>query len=264
MDRVSKMVGQVAARLRENPRVTVFTGAGMSAASGVPTFRGGGGLWEGYRIEDVATPEAFERDPELVWRFYDERRQNLLKCRPNEGHGVLAEWSRRYPGFSVLTQNVDGLHEAAGTVNVTRLHGCLWDFACAAGCARSPRRWRNTEVPLAKVPPPCPHCGGMARPDIVWFGEALDPENWAVATGATRCDLFFAIGTSAVVQPAASLINMALRQGAFAVEINPDQTPATAAVDVALGLPVEEALRRIEDEVGRAPGLSHDSSCPSF
>ncbi|MFZ4696023.1 MAG: SIR2 family NAD-dependent protein deacylase [Verrucomicrobiia bacterium] len=252
MDRVSKMIAEVAERLRAEPRVTVFTGAGMSAASGVPTFRGSGGLWEGHRIEDVATPQAFERDPELVWRFYDVRRQNLLKCRPNEGHVLLAKWSKRYPKFVVLTQNVDGLHEAAGTGNVTRLHGSLWDFSCAKGCAKSPRRWRDTEVPLAKIPPRCPHCGGMARPDIVWFGEALDSENWAAAAGATRCDVFFAIGTSAVVQPAASLISMAMGQGAFTVEINPDQTPATSAVDAALGLPVEVALRKIEEEISCA------------
>jgi NAD-dependent deacetylase len=251
MDRASTLIAEVAARLRGSPRVTAFTGAGMSAASGVPTFRGAGGLWEGHRIEEVATPQAFGRDPEMVWRFYDERRQNLLKCRPNDGHAVLAEWSHRFPKFAVLTQNVDGLHEAAGTRNVTRLHGCLWDFACADGCAKAPRRWRNTEVPLAEIPPLCPHCRGLARPDIVWFGEPLDPADWSAAAAATRCDVFFAIGTSAIVQPAAGLIGMAMQQGAYAVEINPEHTAATAAVDAAIGLPVEVALRRIEDALAR-------------
>ncbi|MCC7518549.1 MAG: NAD-dependent deacylase [Verrucomicrobiae bacterium] len=234
------------------PRATTLTGAGMSAASGVPTFRGGGGLWEGHRVEEIATPEAFARDPEKVWRFYDERRQNLVRCRPNAGHQVLAGWSRRWTEFAVVTQNVDGLHEAAGTQNVIRLHGSLWDFACATSCAKSSRRWRNTETPLAILPPRCPHCGGLARPDIVWFGEALDPENWSAAADATRCDVFFTIGTSAVVQPAASLIRMAMDRGAYAVEINPEPTPATAAMDVAIRLPVEIALQRIEDAIAKA------------
>lgn len=260
MDRVADGIARVAEKLRGQPRVTAFTGAGMSAASGVPTFRGQGGLWEGRRVEDVATPEAFARDPERVWRFYDQRRQHVAKCQPNDGHRVLAEWSRRAPGCLVLTQNVDGLHEAAETRRVVRLHGCLWDFACAERCAKSPRRWRNTEVPLAKIPPACPHCGGLARPDIVWFGETLDPENWSAAVAATRCEVFFSLGTSSVVQPAASLISLAMEQGAFVVEINPELTPVSAAVDAAIPLPVDVALRRIEE--ARARKSSSDSSDP--
>lgn len=237
---------EVAQLLQRNPRITVLTGAGVSAASGIPTFRDAQGLWEGVRPEEVATPGAFARDPEFVWRFYDQRRQQLLACRPNRGHQVLAAWSRRYSGFSLITQNVDGLHEAAGTEGVTRFHGSLWEVGCWEECPESPWRWRDETVPFAEIPPSCPHCGGMLRPGVVWFGEGIEPVVVEQADAATSCDLFFTIGTSAVVFPAADLIFQAKRHGAFVVEINPRKTPASGRIDLFLQGNSENVLDRIE------------------
>jgi NAD-dependent deacetylase len=237
------------ARLRGRPRITVLTGAGVSAASGVPTFRGPGGLWRSRRPEELATPEAFDRDPHLVWEWYAWRRELVGRARPNRAHEVLAAWSRRYPGFTLVTQNVDGLHERAGTRNVVRFHGSLWTFSCWAECSASPRGgWEQTGA-LDELPPCCPHCGGLARPGVVWFGEAIPPEALAGARAALDCDLFLAVGTSSLVQPAAGLLEEAGARGAFTVEINPDATPATAAVDLALAGPAEVVLDSVEKEL---------------
>ena len=161
----------MAERLRRARRVTVLTGAGVSAASGVPTFRGAGGLWRSFRSEDLATAQAFERDPALVWEWYAWRREAMASARPNAAHHVLAAWSRRWSGFVVITQNVDDLHVHAGTLGLVRLHGSLWELSCWRGCGAPP--WRNEDVPLPEMPPLCPSCGGLARPAVVWFGEAL-------------------------------------------------------------------------------------------
>ena len=174
-------IAELAKRLSpaRRPRISVMTGAGVSAASGVPTFRGSGGLWRNFRAEDLATPEAFDRDPLLVWEWYAWRRELVGKARPNRAHEVLAAWSRRYPGFHLVTQNVDGLHESAGTESVTRFHGSLWSIACRARCAGSPAEGWEHRGPLEALPPRCPRCGGLARPGVVWFGEpipALLPE----------------------------------------------------------------------------------------
>lgn len=238
----------MAARLRHARRVTVLTGAGVSAASGVPTFRGPGGLWRRYRPEDLATPDAFARDPGLVWEWYDWRRSLIAGCRPNRAHDVLAAWSRRFPLFTLITQNVDGLHEAAGTAGIVRLHGSIWHLRCSAACAAGAEPWLDERVPLDPLPPRCPHCGALARPAVVWFGEALDSRVLAAAAASCAADLFFTIGTSAVVYPAAGLLHEAQRRHAFSVEINPDVTGATDAVDVALAGPAENVL----DDLSRA------------
>ena len=166
----------LARKIRPETRLTVLTGAGVSAASGVPTFRGPDGLWKKYRPESLATPEAFQRDPKLVWEWYDWRRQILVTKKPNRAHEVLAAWSRRYPKLTLITQSVDGLHERAGSSNVIRFHGSIWEVLCWNNCPSSPERWWDETVPFPEIPPKCPHCNGLIRPGVVWFGEGIDPE----------------------------------------------------------------------------------------
>ena len=255
----SAVVSELARRLTPAARITVLTGAGVSAASGVPTFRGAettprrkhrvvgtpDGLWKNFRPETLATPQAFANDPRLVWEWYDWRRGMIAACQPNAAHHVLAEWSRRFPNFRLITQNVDGLHERAGTRDVIRLHGSIWEVQCCRGCASSPSRWRDDTVPFKENPPRCPYCGDLIRPGVVWFGEPLDPEIVETATEAADCDVFITIGTSAVVYPAAGFIDLARRRGAYTVEINPEATPATATVDLALRGGAEDVLPKI-------------------
>jgi len=242
---LEKVVGILSA----GPRVTVLTGAGVSVASGIPTFRGQEGLWKDFKPEEVATPEAFARDPKFVWEWYDYRRGKLRECRPNRGHEVLAAWSRRYPGFTLITQNVDGLHERAGTENVLRFHGSLFDVGCWEECEESPFRWRDDRESFPELPPRCPYCGGILRPGVVWFGEAIDPGVLERAMAATCCDLFFMIGTSALVQPAASLAATAKEEGAFTVEINPERTPAATYLDLSIQGKPEKILHSIEERL---------------
>ena len=230
-------LGELRERLHAAKRVTALTGAGISAASGVPTFRGPDGLWRNYRPEDLATPQAFRRDPLLVWQWYDWRRTLMSRCRPNAAHETLAQWSRR-EGFTVITQNVDGLHELAGTSNVIRFHGSIWHLRCAS-CASE---WEDRAAPLSELPPTCARCGGIARPGVVWFGEAIDPAILTRCESTLSCDLFLSIGTSSVVYPAAGLIHAARRSGAFTVEINPASTEATGDVDLVIAMPAEDAL----------------------
>jgi NAD-dependent deacetylase len=239
--------GELVRRLTPDARITVLTGAGVSAASGVPTFRGAGGLWKDFKPETLATPQAFARDPKLVWEWYDWRRQMIAKCEPNPAHRVLASWSKRLPNFTLITQNVDGLHERAGTRNVVRLHGSIWEVLCWSGCAGSPPRWRDDTAPYPEIPPRCPHCGELIRPGVVWFGEALDPEIVDRAEAAADCDVFITIGTSAIVYPAAGFIDVARRRGAYTVEINPEATPAS--VNLALRGGAETVLPAIDAQL---------------
>jgi NAD-dependent deacetylase len=232
---------RLAALLGENPRVTVMTGAGVSAASGVPTFRGSGGLWRSYDPMTLATPEAFAKDPTLVWEWYDWRRQKIAAAQPNPAHHVIAEWSRARPGFTLITQNVDGLHERAGTESVIRLHGSIWEVRCTGTCGSVPLV--DHRAPLAELPPRCAACGALMRPGVVWFGESLEPAIVAAAARATeQCDLFITIGTSAVVYPAAGFIHEARANGATVAEINPDATEASHAVDISIRGKAEEVL----------------------
>ena len=214
----------------------------MSAASGVPTFRGENGLWRKVRAETLATAAAFEDDPKLVWEWYDWRRGVIRGAQPNAAHLALAAWTRARPGVTVITQNVDGLHERAGTERLVRLHGSIWRLRCWNRCATAPSSWEDLTAPLPSLPPRCPHCGGLARPAVVWFGETLDAADVHAATEACRCDVFMTVGTSAVVQPAASLLHQARRHRAFTAEINLEPTPASAAVDIALQGKAEEIL----------------------
>jgi NAD-dependent protein deacetylase/lipoamidase len=236
----TRQLAEVARRMAGAERITVVTGAGVSAASGVPTFRGPGGLWRNRQATQLATPEAFRQDPGLVWEWYAWRRQVIAGCAPNAAHDAIARWSAS-PGFTLITQNVDGLHERAGTRRVVRYHGSIWWLKCSGGCGAAD--WEDLRVPLDPLPPRCASCGALARPGVVWFGEAIPPEAARAAQAATRCDLFLSIGTSSVVYPAAGLAAEARARGAFTVEINPETTGA--AVDLAIALPAEVALPQL-------------------
>jgi NAD-dependent deacetylase len=233
-------------RFHSQSRITIVTGAGVSAASGIPTFRGPEGLWRNFKPEQLATPEAFHRDPKLVWEWYDWRRQIVASKKANAAHEVIATWSCRYPNFTLITQNVDGLHEQAGTRNVIRFHGSIWEVSCWNRCLDSPARWVDRSVPFAEIPPDCPHCGGLVRPGVVWFGEPIDPNVLVQSERAADCDIFLTVGTSSVVYPAAALVHEAKRQGAYTVEINTDKTPASGLLDLALTGPAEEILPQLD------------------
>jgi NAD-dependent deacetylase len=234
---------QLATRLRRAERVVVLTGAGVSAASGVPTFRGAGGLWRNFSVSELATPDAFTRDPITVWEWYAMRREQIAACEPNPAHRVLADWTRAHDGWRVITQNVDDLHVRAGTRSLVRLHGSIWELACVNDYTSKHTVWRDERVPLPELPPRCPHCGGLARPAVVWFGEALNPPDVEAATAlASACDVFIAAGTSAVVHPAAGLLHIARAAGAFTAEMNTEATEASGQVDLIVRAPVEESL----------------------
>jgi NAD-dependent deacetylase len=224
--------------LADASAVAILTGAGISAESGVPTFRGDGGLWREYKAEDLATPEAFARDPKLVWEWYDWRRGIIAKAVPNPAHEALVKLEIRIPRFTLITQNVDGLHDLAGNGKILKLHGDIWRMRCTECGANFP----NRRTPLPKVPPHCA-CGGMARPGVVWFGEALPDGILKEAEHAVaNAQVFLVVGTSAVVYPAAGLIPYAKQSGAKVIEINPEPTAATSIVDCALQGPAGEIL----------------------
>lgn len=217
--------------LRSALKVAVLTGSGISAESGVPTFRDAQtGLWARYDPMELATPEAFELDPRLVWEWYAWRRELVGKAVPSPGHEALAELENRVPDFVLLTQNVDGLHRRAGSRNVVELHGNIMRSKCSVeGVLVEPYEDDSG------VPPSCPGCGAFLRPDVVWFGEALPDGAIEEAFDAARdCDVFLSIGTSGLVQPAASLAFEALRRGAVVAEVNPAETPLTRNADYAL------------------------------
>lgn len=217
-------MGALIGRLQRAENVVALTGSGISAESGIPTFRGKEGLWKTYRAQDLATPQAFARDPELVWEWYDWRRGLMSPKLPNAGHQVLAAWEEAIPQFALITQNIDGLHRRAGSRNVLELHGNIWRLRCT----QEGTVVENHESPLSPLPPLCADCGALLRPHVVWFGESLDPDIIGQAFSlSARCDLMFVVGTSAVVHPAASLPLAALEAGAAVVEINPEPTPLT-------------------------------------
>jgi NAD-dependent deacetylase len=262
---MNSVLDRLAACIRDAQRLTILTGAGVSVASGVPTFRGPDGLWRRHRPEDLATPDAFARDPQLVWEWYAWRREKIAACAPNAAHAIIATWStgvRPHNGPSpgsdpgtprlrvgVLTQNVDDLHVRAGTEGLVRLHGSFWELSCWNRCAPGSTPWRDERVPLPGFPPRCPHCGGLARPALVWFGESLRVEDVDAALKATACDVFLTVGTSAVVYPAAGLVHQAKHHGAFTAEINMEETPASSLVDVALRGPAERILPALDARV---------------
>lgn len=244
---MEQQLGVLASRLRAARTVTVMTGAGVSAASGVPTFRGPDGLWRSFRPEDLATPEAFARDPALVWEWYSWRRAKVAACLPNTAHEVIARWSLAdSKQVRVITQNVDDLHLRAGTRDLIRLHGSLWETKCFNGCEGGLRAWRDESAATSDRLPRCPYCGGLARPAVVWFGESLDPTDVEHASRAASCDVFLTVGTSAIVYPAAGFARVAQARGAFTAEINLEPTPASPLVDLSILGAAEHVLPAID------------------
>lgn len=217
--------------LRKAERVVALTGAGVSQESGLRTFRDAQtGLWTQYKPTDLASPKAFDRDPKLVWDWYAWRREAIKGVRPNPGHYALAEMAGHLSDFSLITQNVDGLHWMAGSPRIIELHGNLGRVKCSS-CGQQAEDWEETDGEV----PRCESCGGLLRPDVVWFGESLPRLELEAAVEAARtCHVFFSIGTSGLVQPAASLAYAAHNRGALVVEINAEPTPLTKKVDFTL------------------------------
>lgn len=229
-------------KLRSAQRVVVLTGAGISAESGIPTFRDSQtGLWARYSPQDLATPEAFQKDPRLVWDWYRWRMGLIHSAAPNPGHVALAEMEINVPHLTLITQNIDGLHQRAGSRNVIELHGNIF----RARCTRDGAVFENWQDDPAALPV-CPECGELLRPDVVWFGELLPTRALQDALQASRdCDLFFSIGTSGVVEPAASLPYEAVRAHGEVVEINPNPTPLTVYARYYLPAAAGAALPRV-------------------
>jgi len=248
-----RSIDEAAEVLSHATSVAVLTGAGVSAESGVPTFRASDGLWEGHRIEDVASPEGFGRNPGLVWQFYNARRANVATVEPNPAHTFLAELEDLFPkAFTLVTQNVDGLHQLAGSRNVLELHGSLRRTRCTV-CEEVRDQFLD---PLADMPT-CMLCEGLLRPDIVWFGEMLPQDIWRAAVQATTsCEVFLVVGTSAVVHPAAGLIKLAQTAGAKVVEANLTSTVASDSVDIGLygpsGQLLPQVMKRLRELKGTA------------
>ena len=229
--------------LKNAKHVVAMTGAGVSAESGVPTFRDAQtGLWAKYEPTELATPQAFEKDPKLVWDWYVWRREKVQNVKPNPGHYALVELEKIVPRFTLITQNVDGLHQQAGTKDVHELHGNILRAKC----------YKRNHVADAwpddtnEQPPKCERCSSLMRPDVVWFNEGLPQEALQAAADASQiCDVFFSIGTSSVVHPAAALAFAAVQCGATVVEINPNETPLTPQVSYSLAGPSGEILPAI-------------------
>lgn len=225
--------------LRAASHIAVLTGSGISAESGVPTFRDAQtGLWARYDPMELATSQAFRRNPRLVWDWYAWRRELIARAKPNAAHLALVEMENIARRFTLITQNVDGLHQRAGSQSVIELHGNIWRSKCSQESTVF-----STWDEDGEKPPTCPGCGGLLRPDVVWFGENLPAESLSTAIQAAQnCDLFLTIGTSGLVQPAASLPVIALESGATVVEVNPERTPLTSLVTYALCGPAGEIL----------------------
>jgi NAD-dependent deacetylase len=238
---------EIARRLRTAGRVLALTGAGISAESGVPTFRGPDGLWRNFRAVDLATPGAFARDPALVWEWYRWRRSRIRDAQPNPGHLVLGRFEGVWPDFTLATQNVDGLHHRAGNRRVLELHGNIWRARCAGGCGRVVLEGDDPVAEPAGARVPLCACGALMRPDIVWFGEPLDDRVLSRALDeAAACDALLVVGTSSVVYPAAALPGLARQHGAMVVEINMEETPLSRAADFALRGPSGVVLPALE------------------
>jgi len=224
---------------RQYRHIVFFTGAGMSAESGIPTYRGRGGIWSRYRWEEFACEAAFEADPEKVLKFHELRRASILACSPHAGHAAMAEWERNHPSVTVVTQNIDGMHQRAGSRNVMELHGSIWRLRC-------PDHGLFEDIGEAYRRRRCEKCGGWLRPDITWFGDALDEGRVNSALEAIRgCDLFVSIGTSGVVYPAAGLPRFAKANHARCIEINPEENEMSPLYDESIRDTASRALPKL-------------------
>jgi NAD-dependent deacetylase len=251
--------------LRRASRVVVFTGSGVSAESGVPTFRDAQtGLWANFDATELATPDAFRRDPALVWGWYEWRRAVVRKAEPNAAHRAIAAMASRVPMFTLITQNVDDLHERAGRRDVLHLHGQLARPYCAkcGGPWTLPPARPSMEAAGTRIEPPvCASCGGRVRPGVVWFGESLPEGEWLAATEAAgRCEVFFCVGTSSLVYPASSLTGIAMNAGAVTVQVNPNATDIDGAVTWSIRGAAGEVLPRVVEETW--PGVSTQGHSP--
>ncbi|MHA1246603.1 MAG: SIR2 family NAD-dependent protein deacylase [Candidatus Thorarchaeota archaeon] len=227
--------------LRDAEYVVALTGAGISKESNVPTFRGTDGLWRKYNPMDLATPQAFSRNPDLVWEWYAWRQNLIASCMPNPAHYTLAEWERRHLLQALITQNVDGLHRRAGSKRVYEVHGNIWAVKCTSCDYRD-----RLHEPVHGTPR-CPECGGLLRPDVVWFGESLDPELLGhVYEELNQADLCLVVGTSAIVQPAASFPLVVKNHGGVIIEVNVEPTPLTGAADLHIEGKAGEVLPAID------------------
>jgi len=238
--------GDLIVFLRKAEYVVALTGAGVSQESGLRTFRDAQtGLWAKHRSEDLATPQAFACNPKLVWDWYAMRRQKLQDAQPNPAHFALAEMARHIPNFRLITQNVDGLHLKAGSPSVVELHGNIQRVKCSS-CGRQAQTWNNADENV----PRCDFCGELLRPDVVWFNESLPRDALEIAIEAARnCQIFFSIGTSGIVQPAASLAYGARNRGAVVVEVNTEPTPLTPKTNFALHGKAGEILPALVQKV---------------
>lgn len=235
-------------RLAEAQTVVAFTGAGVSAESGVPTFRGNDGIWAKFKPAELANINAFMKNPELVWEWYKQRKQIIASVQPNPGHYALAGMESLFPECEVITQNIDNLHRRAGSTKVHELHGNIERNYCMKCGAQ----YSNEHVLSVVGAPRCTQakCGGQIRPDVVWFGELLPENEWKNAMrAAERADVFLSIGTSGVVHPAASIPPAAKQSGAFLVEINPEETPLTNSVDEFIQAPSGEVLPALLEQI---------------
>jgi len=231
-------------RMKQAKKITAITGAGISSESGIPTFRGEGGLWKNYRAEDLATPQAFAKDPDLVWEWYDWRRKICAEAQPNQGHITLAKWETIVPGFTLITQNVDGLHPRAGSKNLLQIHGNIFKARCL-NCGNlseiDPEKPREVS---------CSLCFSKLRPHILWFGESYDQDLIASCfETVSSSDLILIVGTSANVSVPANMAKEGIRNGAFSIEINPERTSLSELVDYSLQGKSGEILPKLLDEI---------------
>jgi len=241
---MKKDINELKKIITRSKKITVLTGAGISAESGVPTFRGSGGIWRNYQVTDVATPQAFARDPELVWEFYNWRRDLISKVTFNPGHKALVTLEKHVNDFTLITQNVDGLHREAGSRRLLEIHGNLWEVTCTQCGLLTMDRSQNMGTL-----PKCSQCEGLLRPHVVWFGESLDPDIIRKAIEASQnCDLMLIVGTSGVVQPAASLAYQAKAEGAVVAEINIEQTPQSGQMDFVVTGPAGTILPMLVED----------------
>lgn len=238
---------QLIQKIAQCGKVAVLTGAGISAESGISTFRGTGGQWEKVDSMKLATLDAFQRDPKFVWEWYETRRRQVAGADPNRGHEVIAWMESYFPQVTLITQNVDRLHHKAGSRRPLELHGSLWMVRCVNNCGE----WEERHE-LVNLPPKCPHCGALLRPGVVWFGEELPTETWLEAEKAAReCDVFFLIGTSALVYPAAGLVEGPLRAGKLVIEINPEETPFSPLAMLSVRSKAGGALESLRDQLSK-------------
>jgi len=234
-------------QLLECKKVAVLTGAGISAESGIATFRGSDGLWDKVDPMKVATPQAFQKDPKFVWEWYEARRRQIAGAEPNRGHEVIAWMEEFFPEADVITQNIDRLHQKAGSRRPIELHGSLWMVACMG--RPSCGEWEDRHE-LVNLPPKCPQCRALLRPGVVWFGEPLPFQPWDAAEKAAKeCDAFFVIGTSALVYPAATLPEDALERDKLVIEINPEETPLSSRATLSVRSKAGEALELLQEKL---------------